>query len=125
VTRVPLRVLLVEDSDVYRSSLELLLAMQDGIDVVGGVATGDEALAACPELRPDVVLMDLRLPGAGGVAATAEVLQASPGTAVVCLTAEATPDEREAITAAGAVAIVEKGRPVEVLVAAIRAAAGG
>ena len=122
---MPLRVLLVEDSDVYRSSLELLLAMQDGIDVVGGVATGDEALAVCPELRPDVVLMDLRLPGAGGVAATADVLRVSPGTAVVCLTAEATPDEREAITAAGAVAVVEKGQPIEVLVAAIRTAAAG
>jgi DNA-binding NarL/FixJ family response regulator len=122
---VPLRVLLVEDSDVYRSSLELLLAMQEGIEVVGGVATGAEAVAVCSQLELDVVLMDLRLPGAGGVAATADVLATSPGTAVVCLTAEATPDEREAITAAGAVAVVEKGRPIEVLASAIRDAAGG
>jgi DNA-binding NarL/FixJ family response regulator len=122
---VTVRVLLVEDSDVYRSSLELLLAMRDGIEVVGGVATGGEAVALVPSLRPDVVLMDLRLPGPGGVAATADVLEASPGSAVVCLTAEATPDERKAISSAGAVAIVEKGEPLDVLVAAIRAAAGG
>jgi DNA-binding NarL/FixJ family response regulator len=124
VSRVAVRVLLVEDSDVYRSSLELLLAMQGGIDVAGAVATGAEALAVCPDLRPDVVLMDLRLPGIGGVAATAEVLASCPGTSVVCLTAEATPEERQAITAAGAVAIVEKGQPIDLLVTAIRAAAG-
>jgi DNA-binding NarL/FixJ family response regulator len=119
------RVLLVEDSDVYRTSLELLLDMQPGIDVVGGVASGAEALAVCGALRPEVVLMDLRLPGAGGVAATADLLEAFPGTSVVCLTAEAMPDERQAITAAGATAIVEKGQPIEMLVAAIVAAAGG
>jgi DNA-binding NarL/FixJ family response regulator len=118
------RVLLVEDSDVYRSSLELLLAMQDGIEVVGGVSTGGEALVVSSELEPDVVLMDLRLPGTSGVAATAALRAASPRTAVVCLTAEVTPEERVAITAAGAVAIVEKGEPIDVLVAAIRAAAG-
>jgi DNA-binding NarL/FixJ family response regulator len=118
-------VLLVEDNDVYRATLELLLAGHDGLDVVGGVAGGHEAVAACRELEADVVLMDFRLPGLDGAAATVAVREACPGTAVVCLTAEATPADREAVVAAGAVALVEKGRPTEQLVATILAVARG
>jgi DNA-binding NarL/FixJ family response regulator len=117
-----IRVLLVEDNDVYRSSLELLLAMQAGIEVVGAVGAGNEAAAAATRHRPDVVLMDYRLPGLDGAAATREVIAAS-GAAVVCLTAEATAQEREEIVRAGASALVEKGDPMEALAAAIRAAA--
>ena len=117
-----IRVLLVEDNDVYRSSLELLLALQAGIDVVGAVGAGNEAAAAAARHRADVVLMDYRLPGLDGAAATREVIAAS-GAAVVCLTAEATAEEREEIVRAGASALVEKGDPVEALAAAIRAAA--
>ena len=68
----------------------------------------------------DVVVMDFRLPGMDGAAATAAVRSACPAAAVVCLTAEATEAEREAVLAAGAVALVEKGRPIEELVTAIR-----
>jgi DNA-binding NarL/FixJ family response regulator len=116
------RVLLVEDNDVYRSSLELLLGLQGGIEVVGAVGSGAEAAAAARELEPDVVVMDYRLPGLDGAAATREVIAASSAT-VVCLTAEATPDEREEVVRAGAVALVEKGGPIDGLAAAIRAAA--
>ncbi len=118
-----LRILLVEDNDVYRSSLEAVLGLQRDLEVVGGVSAGDAAAAACRELEADVVLMDVRLPGLDGVAATAAVLEACPGAAVVCLTAEATTQERDAALAAGAVALVEKGRPVDELVAAVRHAA--
>jgi DNA-binding NarL/FixJ family response regulator len=119
---VSTRVLLVEDNEVFRSSLELLLSLQPGIEVVGSVGDGDEAARAARETAPDVVLMDYRLPGMDGAAATREVI-ASSGAAVLCLTAEAVEEEREAILAAGAVALVEKGGPVEALAAAIRAAA--
>jgi DNA-binding NarL/FixJ family response regulator len=120
----PIRVLLVEDNDVYRSSLELLLGMQDGLLVVGSIANGAAAARTCAETQADVVLMDYRLPGMDGAEATAAVLAHCPGAAVVCLTAEATADEREAVLAAGAVALVEKGRPTAELAAAIRRAAG-
>ena len=118
----PIRILLVEDNDVYRSTLEFLLGAQDGLTVVGGVPSGSDAVRACSMLAPDVVLMDFRLPGMDGAAATAAVRSACPAAAVVCLTAEATPADRDAVLAAGATALVEKGQPVDDLVGAIRAA---
>jgi DNA-binding NarL/FixJ family response regulator len=117
-----IRVLLVEDNDVYRASLELLLGLQPGLEVVGAVGAGDEAADAAVRLGADVVLMDYRLPGLDGAAATRAVAAACPA-AVVCLTAEATAEEREEILRAGAVALVEKGDPIESLAAAIRVAA--
>lgn len=117
-----IRVLLVEDNDVYRASLELLLGLQPDLELVGSVTNGAEAATAATALAPDVVVMDFRLPGLDGAAATAAVLAATR-TAVVCLTAEATREEREAVRRAGAVALVEKGGAVEALADAIRRAA--
>lgn len=117
-------VLLVEDNEVYRSSLELLLGMHEGIRVVGAVSEGSRAAASVAELDPDVVLMDYRLPGLDGAEATAELRRQRPDVAVICLTAEATEDERAAVIDAGASALVEKGEPVQRLVDVIRAAAG-
>ena len=116
------RVLLVEDNDVYRSTLELLLDGRDGLEIVGSVAAGDEAAAAATVLDPDVVLMDFRLPGLDGAGATSAVLAASPRAAVICLTAEATDADRLAVFAAGAVGLVEKGSSIEDLVQTIRSA---
>lgn len=116
------RVLLVEDNDVYRSTLELLLEGRDGLEIVGAVAAGDEAAAAAKALDPDVVLMDFRLPGLDGAGATAAVLAVSPRVAVICLTAEATDADRLAVRAAGAVGLVEKGSPIDDLVRAIQSA---
>ena len=116
------RILLVEDNAVYRSSLELLLDLQPGLEVVGAVGSGDEAADAATRLDADVVLMDYRLPGIDGAAATRAVIAAS-GAAVVCLTAEATAEERDEVVRAGAVGLVEKGGPIEALAATIRGAA--
>ncbi|HTK24772.1 MAG TPA: response regulator transcription factor [Gaiella sp.] len=116
------RVLLVEDNDVYRSSLELLLGLQPELEVVGAVGSGDEAADAATRLRADVVLMDYRLPGIDGAAATRAVI-ASSGAAVLCLTAEATADERDQVLRAGAVGLLEKGGPIEALASAIHGAA--
>lgn len=118
----PVRVLLVEDNDVYRSTLELLLGQHDDIDVVGAVADGQAALTAAAALAPDVVLMDFRLPGLDGAEATVAVKSARPDTVVICLTAEATDDERVAVMAAGADALVEKGAPTSQLVESVRSA---
>ena len=116
------RLLLVEDNEVYRSSLELLLGLQPDLEVVGAVGSGDEAAEAASRVQADVVLMDYRLPGLDGAAATRAVI-ASSGAAVVCLTAEATTEERDEVLRAGAVGLVEKGVPIEALTAAIREAA--
>jgi DNA-binding NarL/FixJ family response regulator len=120
---VTIRVLLVEDNDVYRSSLELLLGLEPGLEIVGAIGNGAEAGDAARDASPDVVVMDYRLPGLDGAAATRAVVAASDA-AVVCLTAEATPEERDEILRAGAVALVEKGGPIDALAAAIRSAAG-
>ena len=120
VSAAPLRVLLVEDNEVYRSTLALLLDGSNGIEVVGEVANGREVVEAVERLRPDVVVVDYRLPGASGDQVTTDVLAASPGTTIVCLTAEATADERLRVLAAGAVALVEKGGPTREIVDAIR-----
>ena len=119
-----IRVLLVEDNDVFRSSLELLLGLQPGLEVVGAIASGSGAADAARQLAPDVVVMDYRLPGLDGAAATRAVIEAS-GAAVLCLTAEATGDEREEILRAGAVGLVEKGGTVDGLAEAIRGAVPG
>lgn len=117
------RVLLVEDNEVYRSSLELLLALQAGVEVVGSAETATEALALAEAVSPDVVLLDFRLPDRDGSEAAAAFRERHPRAAIVCLTAEATLEEREAVLAAGAVALIEKGAPVGELAQAVIAAA--
>jgi DNA-binding NarL/FixJ family response regulator len=117
------RVALVEDSPVFRETLELLLGLRPGIEVVASVGTGREAIAACASLRPNVVVMDYRMPGLNGAQATAAVLEASPGSQVVCLTASISRNEREEIFAAGAYACVMKDDDLDEIFAAIHDAA--
>ena len=85
----PVRILLVEDNEVFRDALELLLGMRDDVQIVAAVGDGAAAVSAAVEHRPDVVLMDYRLPGMDGIQATVQVLEALPDTAVVALTASA------------------------------------
>jgi DNA-binding NarL/FixJ family response regulator len=116
-------VVLVEDNDVFRDALELLLGLRSELNVIASVADGTDAARVVGELCPDVVLMDYRLPGLDGVQATRAVLAACPDTAVVCLTAEATAREREALMEAGAVGCLEKDEGLDAIVEAIRRAA--
>jgi DNA-binding NarL/FixJ family response regulator len=118
----PVRVLLVEDNDVFRQALLLLLELQEGIEVVGAVSEGSAAVGACQELRPHVAVMDFRLPGMDGVETTLALRQACPDVAVVGLTASASPKELEALVAAGAVDCLGKDQPLDEIVAAIRKA---
>jgi DNA-binding NarL/FixJ family response regulator len=124
VAATPVRVALIEDNDVFREALEMLLGLQSGLDVVASAADGDDAVAICREHSPHVVLMDYRLPGIDGVQATKQLLEACPDVAVVCLTASANLREVDALYAAGAVACLTKDEPLEDIVAAIRRAAG-
>jgi DNA-binding NarL/FixJ family response regulator len=119
----PIRVVIVEDNDVFREALELLLGLRTDIAVVASVAHGTDAAAAAAEQQPDVVLMDYRLPGLDGVQATRAVLEACPRTAVVCLTASANIRERDALIEAGAVACLRKDDGLDAIFGAIRDAA--
>ncbi|MDQ3993136.1 MAG: response regulator transcription factor, partial [Actinomycetota bacterium] len=100
----PIRVVVVEDNDVFREALELLLGARPDLQIVAAVGGGEEAVATCRALHPDVVLMDYRLPGMDGVQATSRLRATCPEAAVVCLTAAASVREAEALRAAGAVA---------------------
>lgn len=115
----PVRVLLVEDNDGFRETLELLFGLRDEIDVVASIASGDAAPAVALELQPDVVLMDYRMPGMNGAEATRAVLDAYPGTRVVLLSASVTAEEVSEVRAAGAVACVTKDQDFDRLVAAV------
>ena len=120
----PVRVLLVEDNQVFREALELLLGLRRDVTVVASVGDGNEAVEAARAHAPDVVVMDYRMPGLDGVQATAAVGEAAPGAAVVCLTAEASAREVEALYAAGAVACLTKDSELVEIVGAIMHAAG-
>ena len=119
----PVRILLVEDNDVFREALELLLGLRSDVEVVGAVGTGEEAVESAREHRPDVVLMDFRLPGMDGVQSTAAVLAAVPEVTVVCLTGEASPQEVHALYEAGAAACLTKDQELDAIVAALIEAA--
>ena len=117
------RVVLVEDSQIFRDTLELLLALRPELEVVASVASGGEAVDTCRRLGPDVVIVDYRMPGLNGAQTTAAVLEASPASRVVCLTASISRVEREEILAAGAYACVMKDDELDEIVTAIHAAA--
>jgi len=119
----PIRLLLVEDNEVFREALELLLGMRPDMEVLASVPDGTDAAEAAARLRPDVVVMDYRLPGLDGVQATRAVREAYPQAAVVCLTASANLRERDALLEAGAVACLRKDGGLDAIVRAIQEAA--
>jgi DNA-binding NarL/FixJ family response regulator len=113
----------VEDNDVFREALEMLLDLRSDVEVVASVDDGRDVVSLCRRYQPDVVLMDYRLPGADGVEVTAAVREACPEVAVVCLTATANARELDALEAAGAAACLSKDRDLDEIVAAIHSAA--
>jgi DNA-binding NarL/FixJ family response regulator len=121
---VPPRVVLIEDNDVFREALELLLTMQGDIEVVASEPEGSRVVDLCRGLRPDVLIVDYRLPALDGVQLTRLVRERCPDVAVVALTAAAEPRETEALLEAGAVACVRKDEPLQTIIEAVRRAAG-
>ena len=120
-----IRVLLVDDHAVVRAGLRLFLADQADLEVVGEAEDGASAVAQAQELRPDVVLMDLRMPGLDGIAATRQIRAALPQTAVVVLTTYTDTANVSQAIAAGAIGYVPKDVPPPELAATIREAAHG
>jgi DNA-binding NarL/FixJ family response regulator len=118
-------VLLVDDHPVVRDGLRGMLADEPGIEVVGEAGNGRDGVTAARRLRPDVVLMDLRMPGLDGVAATLAVRAELPGTRVLMLTTFDTDRDIQRAIAAGAVGYLLKDAPRAELVRGVRAAARG
>jgi DNA-binding NarL/FixJ family response regulator len=120
-----IRVLLVDDQELVRTGLRGILRTAFGFDVVGECADGREVIAAVDALAPDVVLMDVRMPGVDGVQATAELRDRGGGPPVLALT---TFDDEEVLAGmlrAGAAGFVLKGVPAEDLQRAVRLVADG
>lgn len=116
----PVRVVVADDHTRYRHAVRRVLAGDDGITVVGEASDGNEAVELCRRLRPDVVLLDVRMPGAGGVDACVRIRRAAPSVRVLVLTAS--DDERDLFAAvrAGALGYLLKGVAGQELVAAVR-----
>jgi two-component system, NarL family, response regulator LiaR len=117
------RIVLVEDNQIFRETLELLLGLRGDLEIVGSVGTGQEAVDVCAEVRPDVVVVDYRMPGLSGAQTTEAVMQVSPGTRVVCLTASVSRAEVQELYTAGAVTCVGKDEELDRIVEAIHTAA--
>ena len=119
------RVLIVDDHPVFRDGLAGLLATLPEVEVVGTAGTAEEALAALTETAPDVVLMDINLPGASGVEATRRATQIAPATAVLVISMVDDDDSVFAALAAGARGYVLKGATAAEITAALRTVAAG
>jgi DNA-binding NarL/FixJ family response regulator len=118
-----IRVVLVEDNQVFREAMELLLSLQGEIEVVATVDNGSEAAAVCSRHRPDVVLLDYRLPGLDGAQAAHAIREAAPDSSIVCLTASVSAVEVSELYDAGAVACLTKDSDLDAIIEAIRDAA--
>jgi two-component system, NarL family, response regulator DesR len=120
-----IRVLLAEDQGMMRSALALLLGMEDDIEVVAQAESGDRVLAAALDARPDVALLDIEMPGRGGLDVAADLRARLPECKVVILTTFGRPGYLRRAMEAGASGFLLKDAPVEDLAGAIRKVLAG
>ncbi|MET0956166.1 MAG: response regulator transcription factor [Cryobacterium sp.] len=120
-----IRVLVADDHPIVRSGIVGLLGVADDIEVVGEAADGAAAVLLAAELRPDLVLMDLRMPHLDGAAATAQILSRNPATRVLILTTYETDDQILGAIAAGASGYLLKAAPQAEIIEGVRSVAGG
>jgi NarL family two-component system response regulator LiaR len=120
-----IRVVTVDDHEVVRNGLRFSLLAFDDLELVGEAANGEEALRVCAELQPDVVLMDLRMPGMGGAEATQALLRDHPEVKVIALTSFQEGTRVQQALQAGATGYLLKDVGADELAQAIRAAHAG
>jgi DNA-binding NarL/FixJ family response regulator len=119
------RVLLADDQQLIRQGFAMILGAQDDIDVIGGAADGEEAVRLARALRPDVVLMDIRMPGIGGIEATRRICSLDAGGRVIILTTfDLDEYAYEGLRAGASGFLLKSARPDE-LVAGVRSVAAG
>jgi len=115
-----IKVLVVDDHDLVRMGITRMLADIDGLEVIGQADSGEEALRLVRELRPDVVLMDVKMPGIGGLEATRKLIRSYPDLKVVAVTACEEDPFPTRLLQAGAAGYMTKGAALEEMVQAIR-----
>jgi NarL family two-component system response regulator LiaR len=115
----------VDDHEIFRGGIAFALEAHKDLDLVGGAHSGEEALLLCEEFRPDVILMDMRMPGLDGPSTTRAIRQQYPRVQVLALTSFYDEQLVQQAMTAGAVGYLLKGVPVVELVEAIRAACAG
>ena len=120
-----IRTLVVDDDTRFRQRVAALLAPEPDMEIIGEAATGEEAVRKAIELRPDVILMDVRMPDKNGLDATAQLKKASPRFRIIVLTIFDLDEYRAAAAAKGADAYIVKKDMIEELVPTIRNVAGG
>jgi DNA-binding NarL/FixJ family response regulator len=120
-----IRVLIVDDHSFLRAQLTFVLCAADGIEVVGECADGDQVLRVAAAVRPDVVLMDVRMGATSGIAATRALLAVQPTIRVVMLSASGTRAVQRESALAGAAGYLHKQGDSEMVVKAVRRVANG
>ncbi|HAX10794.1 MAG TPA: two-component system response regulator UvrY, partial [Marinobacter hydrocarbonoclasticus] len=120
-----IRVLVVDDHELVRSGITRMLADNPDIDVIGQASSGEEAIDCVRENRPDIVLMDIRMPGIGGLEATRRILRIDDSIRVIVVTACADDPYPARVMQSGATAYVTKGADIQEMVRAIRKAHSG
>jgi DNA-binding NarL/FixJ family response regulator len=118
-----IRLLLVDDEPAVRQGLRMRLALEPDIEIVGEADDGAAAVKQVEQHKPEVVVMDIMMPGVDGIEATTRLQQCCPDTAVVILTLHDRPETRERARVAGACSLVGKQEEPSALLNAIRAAA--
>lgn len=118
------RVLLAEDHDLVRRSIAELIAEDPELELVGEAANGEEAIVLAHERHPDVLVMDLSLPGISGIEATRQLTREAPETRIIAFSIHAEQEVSEALQDAGASAFVSKAQAPEHLIRTIREVGG-
>jgi NarL family two-component system response regulator LiaR len=121
----PIRVVLVDDHSMVRSGLSAFMMVHEDLELVGEAGSGEEAVDLCVKTRPDVVLMDLMMPGMGGVAAIGVIRERCPDTQVIALTSFAEQEHVQGALKAGAISYLMKNVSADELASAVRGAAAG
>ncbi len=121
----PIQVVIVDDHPMVRDGIKVFLSVSPGLECSGEASSGEEALDLCRAVKPDVVLMDLLMPGIGGVAAIQAIRQRLPQVRIIALTSFAEPDLVQQAIRAGAVGYLLKNVTMGDLAEAIRAAYAG
>ncbi len=120
-----IRVLLVDDHELVRTGFRRILEAEPGIEVVGEAESGEKAVTQVDLLAPDLVLMDVNMPGIGDIEATRKIRRRSPATQIIAVTVLADTPFPEQLHEAGAIGYMTKGCPANELFTAIRTVAAG